>query len=117
MRKDFVFLEFDGEKKTLAGWSRYYGIQYDVLRMRYKRYGADKAQLFKKVSSKNTHSIQMRDVSISESGEVQYVFRDVTKTLKEWCKQFGLPYDTVRMRIKRGVTGERVFDPVREYMK
>ena len=117
MRKDFVFLEFDGVKKTLAGWARYYGIQYDVLRMRYKRYGADKEQLFKKVSSKNPHSIQMRDISISESGEVQVVYKDVTKPLKEWCKQFGLPYDTVRMRIKRGVTGERVFDPVREYMK
>jgi len=113
MRKDFVFLEFDGEKKTLAGWSRHYGIPYDALRMRYKRYGADKTKLFKKVAVKNKISIQMRDID----KDMQFVYRDVTKSLKEWCEQFGLPYDTVRMRVKRGMTGERVFSPVRHYMK
>lgn len=113
MRKDFVWLEFDGERKTLAGWARYYGIQYTVLHKRYRTYGANKAELFKKVGSKNPYAIQMRDIDEDK----QFVYRDVVKPLREWCEQFGLPYDTVRMRIKRGMTGERVFAPVRGYMK
>jgi len=36
----------------------------------------------------------------------------VLKTMKQWSNEMGIPYSTFQMRIKHGLTGERLFAPI-----
>jgi hypothetical protein len=40
-REDFVYVEVDGVRATLAYWAKHYGIPYSVFKTRYGRYGWD----------------------------------------------------------------------------
>ena len=44
--------------------------------------------------------------------DVEIPYKGRTITLKEWSVFLGLPYDTLRMRYKRGMQGDRLFYPV-----
>lgn len=38
-----------------------------------------------------------------------------TNTLRGWSKFLGIPYDTLRMRYRRGLRGDELFKQVRNY--
>ena len=38
-----------------------------------------------------------------------------TYTLRGWAKFLGIPYDTLRMRYRRGLLGDELFKQVRNY--
>ena len=40
-KADFVYLEIEGKRATLAYWARHFGIEYAVFKMRYHRHGLD----------------------------------------------------------------------------
>ena len=42
---NFVYLEIEGKRATLAYWARHFGVAYDVFKMRYSRHGLDLAKL------------------------------------------------------------------------
>ena len=39
----------------------------------------------------------------------------LTKNLRGWSKYLGIPYDTLRMRYRRGLLGDELFKQVRPY--
>lgn len=41
----------------------------------------------------------------------------LSMNLKEWSKYLGLPFDTLRMRYRRGLRGDELFKQARPYQK
>lgn len=41
----------------------------------------------------------------------------ITKSLEEWSAYLNIPFDTLRMRYKRGLRGDELFKQVRRYKK
>jgi hypothetical protein len=41
----------------------------------------------------------------------------ISKTLRQWSVYLGLPYDTLRMRYRRGLRGDELFKQKQHYEK
>lgn len=87
--------EHNGEKKTIAEWSRELGLSYSATNYRIKRGSFD--ELFGNMDA-NHHFV-------SHNG--------VTMSIDEWALFLNAPYSTIRARVRRG-SFERLFPKDKE---
>lgn len=105
-------LTHNGKTQTLHTWAKEVGIPYDVLRMRHVR-GWDKDTLFSPVGHRRPNTSPTNKKAPKDVLEViehdGYAF-----TLKQWAEflEGAIPYDTLRMRYRRGLRGDELFKQV-----
>lgn len=90
-----VFIEIEGNIRTLSDHSKHYGIHYEKLYYRYE------------VGMRGEELIQptlTRKLLINIDGE--------TKNLKEWSGIYGINYNTLQDRYNKGLRGKELFSPV-----
>lgn len=47
--------------------------------------------------------------------DIPYTYRGETRLLSEWGRELGINYTTLCARVKRGVAGDNLFEPVQPY--
>ena len=99
----------DGYSYNLKGWSKFLGIPYDTLRMRYRR-GLHGDELFKQVQFRNPLDInEPHAVAVEHEGE--------THSLAEWARRLEISYSTIYSRHRAGKRGSELLKPKRLYAK
>lgn len=110
----FVKITYKDKEMDLASWGRHLNIPYKVLYKRYEQFKkhGDVNKLFRK------YKPNRYDGQAEKLGDASVVveYRGVKKSLREWCAELGLEYQTVRMRYRRGVMGAELFREVRPYV-
>ena len=86
-----IYIEVDGKSITLAQLARDKGVKYETLISRWRRGERDVDNLCKKVASNRPPSIV-----VSVLGEIM--------TAKQVADFSGLPVETIRQRIRKGIT-------------
>lgn len=92
-----VFIEIEGERKTIAQWAEDVQLDPEVVRMRMKRGIVGKDLLLP------AQDMAAPVIFVTRNGE--------TKSLYDWCEITGIPFYTVRSRMKIGVPEEEWFIP------
>lgn len=99
----------DGYSYSLRSWSKFLGIPYDTLRMRYRR-GLRGDELFKEVRFKDPLDInEPNAIAVEHEGEVH--------NLAEWARRLGISYTTMYSRHRAGKRGSELLRPKRPYAK
>ena len=98
-RRNTVYIEYNGQNRTLREWSEVTGIPFKTLNMRYRR-------------GKTLEEVFNPNVKVNKVTMVTYQGR--TQSTKQWCEELGLPVEPIRCRINRGWSAEDAFNtPVR----
>lgn len=90
------WIEYNGERHTLAQWSDITGIPYGALKRRVDTWDIGEALGFKE------HKTPHKD-------EILYTINGETHNIREWCKIQNLSVDTVRYRREHNWTPEEIF--------
>jgi len=92
-RRDGVYLEWRGERKTLRGWSEATGIPITALRERAKAWKTPEKVLG----------------TPPQKPTRQFTFRGESKSLKEWSRTLGMQYNCLWFRVSSGWSVEEAF--------
>lgn len=84
-----VWITINGETKTMAQWSKYSGVSYDLIRNRVNR----------KIPPEH-----LLDPPRNQATAIE--INGITKTVTEWGREFGIKPVTIGSRIRAGWTGE-----------
>lgn len=88
-----IRIEFDGRCMGLSEWAEETGIEYATLLRRYR-------------SGWTPDRILTTPVQWSKNAVSLYEWNGVSKSLREWSEQYGIKYDTLRGRIRKGMSIE-----------
>lgn len=86
---------YKGETLTLTQWSRRLGLDYELIRTRW-RYGWDAVSIFEAPKNKYHRERKLTSASrtLTHNGE--------TLTVAQWAKKLGVSYDVLRARLRYG---------------
>ena len=97
-----VKVTYNGTTKTLTQWARQLGLDYEVVRTRW-RYGWEPKDIFE--SPKNKYHKPRKH----ETRSRLLTYRGETLTITEWSRKTGIPYEVVRARVRYGWNVDRIF--------
>lgn len=97
-----VRITYKGKTKTLTQWARELGLNYELVRTRW-RYGWEPQAIFE--APKNKYHKPRRH----ESRSRLITYKGRTLTVTEWAKETGMPYDVIRARVRYGWDVDRIF--------
>lgn len=104
-----VKIAYKGKTKTLTQWARELGLNYELVRTRW-RYGWEPKAIFE--APKNKYHKPRRH----ESRSRLITYKNKTLTVTEWSRETGMPYDVIRARVRYGWDVERIFtQPIQKH--
>lgn len=92
-KRDNVWLELNGKRKTLSQWSEETGLSASLIRQRINIHGYSVEEALTKPVFSTRHRY---------SNARLFNFQGQEKTLKEWSKERNIKLTTLRSRIRRG---------------
>lgn len=101
IRKNTKVLEIDGIARTISEWVELSGTNKNTIIGRLSRGYPPKEAVFRK-TGKNLHPV-------SNGKELYVTLNGKTKKFTEWCKQYGIKYESARSRLIRGLSYEEIF--------
>lgn len=96
-KRNSIFYEINGERKTLGDWCRLYGLSYSSVFYRINVLGMSVEKAL------NHAPISSNDV---------YTINGVSKALKNWCRCAGISFRKVAVRLYNGWTLEEALTPI-----
>ena len=96
-----VKITYRGKTKTLTQWARELGMDYELVRSRW-RYGWEADAIFRE--EKNVYSKERRLTSKSKL----LTYNGKTLNIAQWAKELGCSYDVLRARDRYGWPTEKI---------
>lgn len=59
--------------------------------------------------------ISAKEQNINKRNKSHLIINGIDKSYTEWGNEFGLPENTIRMRVKYGISGEDLLKPTKKY--
>jgi len=93
-RRNNIYIEINGETKTLFEWTRIYKINYSTVRKRIKSGLNIECALKMKIDK----------TKIAKSKINYFIINGISKSLYDWCEIYKVSIKTAKKRMKRGMS-------------